>query len=169
MKRCPLCDFIYEDDQGQCDMDGIELVPNQGTALIRLEAAAQPAESRRRRFAALPVAGIILVIFLFTAYYISAGRAAPQEADRPPVKVAADSPAQSPVADVKAADERGGDPPASPQPAPSPQPSPREEEKRPKRRGEKRSEPGKANEKKESDLGSILKKTGRVLKKPFKL
>lgn len=169
MKRCPLCDFIYEDDQGRCDMDGIELVPNQVTALLRVGAAAQPAESRRRRFAALPVAGVILVIFLFTAYYISAGRAAPQEPDRPPVKVAADSPAQPPVADVKATDAGGGDPPASTQPAPSPQPSPREEEKRPKRRGEKRPEPGKASEKKESNLGSILKKTGHVLKKPFKL
>jgi hypothetical protein len=26
MKRCPQCEFIYEDDQSVCDMDGIRLV-----------------------------------------------------------------------------------------------------------------------------------------------
>ncbi len=26
MKRCPQCDFLYEDDQPRCDMDGAELV-----------------------------------------------------------------------------------------------------------------------------------------------
>jgi hypothetical protein len=29
MKHCPQCDFIYEDDQNFCDMDGKELVYNQ--------------------------------------------------------------------------------------------------------------------------------------------
>jgi len=28
MKRCPQCEFIYEDDQSLCDMDGILLVPD---------------------------------------------------------------------------------------------------------------------------------------------
>ena len=26
MKRCPQCEFIYEDDQSMCDMDGVLLV-----------------------------------------------------------------------------------------------------------------------------------------------
>ncbi len=26
MKRCPQCEFIYEDDQSLCDMDGVLLV-----------------------------------------------------------------------------------------------------------------------------------------------
>lgn len=30
MKRCPQCDFIYEDDQSLCDMDGRELVYHAG-------------------------------------------------------------------------------------------------------------------------------------------
>ena len=26
MKKCPQCEFIYEDDQSLCDMDGVLLV-----------------------------------------------------------------------------------------------------------------------------------------------
>ena len=147
-------------------MDGIELVPDHRTAPLRgEEAAAQPAKSRRRRFAALPVAGVILGIVLIPAYYVSTRRAAPQDADRPPIKVSADSPApdRPPVVGVKATD--GAAPPVSPEPSPSPAPG--QEEKRSKRRGEKK--PEGANGKKESKLDSIFKKTGRALKKPFKL
>src|SRR5258706_13893275 len=31
MKLCPQCDFIYEDDQSVCDMDGKELVSDPAT------------------------------------------------------------------------------------------------------------------------------------------
>src|SRR5205085_4775114 len=138
MNRCPLCDFIYEDGQDRCDMDGIELVPDHRTAPLRgEEAAAQPAKSRRGRFAALPVAGVILGIVLIPAYYVSTRRAAPQDADRPP------------IVGVKATD--GAAPPVSPEPSPSPAPG--QEEKRSKRRGEKK--PEGANGKKESKLDSI--------------
>ena len=46
-----------------------------------------------------------------------------------------------------------------PSPSPSPTPSPRRAEEKPK--------PDNANQKKESKVGSILKKAGRILKKPF--
>src|SRR5687767_2117734 len=158
MKRCPLCDFIYEDGQGRCDMDGIELVPDHRTAPLREEASARPAKLRRRRFASLPVAGVILGMVLFPTYYVFTRRAAPQNTERPSVKVATDSPApyQSPVADVKAADR------TTPPPPPGPTPPPRQVEKKSERPGEKRPEPKRAKDKKESKLGSILKKTGRM-------
>jgi len=35
MKLCPHCDFIYEDDQSFCDMDGKELVLNPGSGPAR--------------------------------------------------------------------------------------------------------------------------------------
>ena len=37
MKLCPQCEFIYEDDQNTCDMDGKELVfdPAQSPWTIR--------------------------------------------------------------------------------------------------------------------------------------
>ena len=34
MKRCPQCDFIYEDDQSLCDMDGRELVYHSGPVAL---------------------------------------------------------------------------------------------------------------------------------------
>jgi len=34
MKLCPQCDFIYEDDQSVCDMDGKELVSDPATVVI---------------------------------------------------------------------------------------------------------------------------------------
>src|SRR5260370_41538137 len=39
MKRCPLCDFIYEDEQSLCDMVGSALVTVSGL-LTRLEITA---------------------------------------------------------------------------------------------------------------------------------
>ena len=72
MKRCPQCEFIYEDDQSLCDMDGCNLVHDvvpallpQGTtdrlkfrrATLRLKSTAVPA-----------VAGLALAALLWIAY-----------------------------------------------------------------------------------------------------
>ncbi|MDQ6651708.1 MAG: hypothetical protein M3Y84_03080 [Acidobacteriota bacterium] len=34
MKLCPQCDFIYEDDQSLCDMDGSELINHSGPVVL---------------------------------------------------------------------------------------------------------------------------------------
>lgn len=99
MKLCPDCEFIYEDDQSFCDMDGKELVFDpkplsfEGKApsnTMQLEAfVATPAtlagagpawasevapslpsrwESRSLTVAAL--AGIVIAVLLFVAYYV---------------------------------------------------------------------------------------------------
>lgn len=39
MKLCPQCAFIYEDDQGVCDMDGKELVPEPASGIINQNAS----------------------------------------------------------------------------------------------------------------------------------
>lgn len=47
MKRCPLCDFIYEDDQSVCDMDGTELV-HDSEELVPAAKDSTPAPPQRR-------------------------------------------------------------------------------------------------------------------------
>lgn len=72
MKLCPQCDFIYEDDQSLCDMDGKELVSGPATGIIEQSAAipvSLPPGSQSRRFAFAAVAGIALTALLFVGYF----------------------------------------------------------------------------------------------------
>jgi outer membrane biosynthesis protein TonB len=195
MKRCPQCDFIYEDDQSLCDMDGRELVYAPTKALPPLEddatqTARLPAAPPRRRYALLAIAGVILAAGLFSAYYVSTHGAAPQPSVPPAASVAAApaatpelvpaapaaSPQLAPTPELaaKAKAPKGRAPKAAdsapsaarPTPAPAPSPAPKRQEKKPQEEKEPKSE--RARPKKESKLGTILKKTGRLLKKPFK-
>ena len=175
MKRCPHCDFIYEDEQSLCDMDWIELVPDH-RALPSTEASApRPSEPRRGRIAASTLAAVTSVVILLSTYYVVTRRDGPPVVDRPPekvvrhsesspdhataVSVAAATPYQPPAADTKAADNT-----ASSEPTPAPA---KEAKKSSKREAKKPSSAG-ADGKKESKLGSLFKKAGRILKKPFK-
>src|SRR5882724_12153660 len=81
MKRCPLCDFIYEDEQNLCDMDGIELVADSGplshsgiTAIAVTHVPVLPTQSWGRRFAIPGVAAVILSAVLFQVYSVSKRR-----------------------------------------------------------------------------------------------
>lgn len=91
MKLCPQCEFIYEDDQSLCDMDGKELVYGQGPlaseegipspcpevherapilAIPTAELpASQPTGWQFRSSAVAALAGIILAALLFVVYY----------------------------------------------------------------------------------------------------
>lgn len=72
MKLCPQCEFIYEDDQNLCDMDGktlvndtrVEVIPGTLSAIT----AARPAKSRLKNIAMPVVAGLVLSALLFIAY-----------------------------------------------------------------------------------------------------
>src|SRR5678815_3239899 len=75
MKRCPQCEFIYEDDQSLCDMDGVLLVfddrnlPNVH-ALAPVPKAHAKAQPKRNR--AVPAfATLILALVLGMVYYVS--------------------------------------------------------------------------------------------------
>ena len=188
MKRCPQCEFIYEDDQSLCDMDGALLVfdsralPN-AHALAPLEVpVAARAHWRHRTFPAM--AALILATVLSLVYFVSTQRGASQSV---PVGVPSVSlPASSLVAP---AESNPAPPPASNESSAAP--APKEED--PKREEPKREEtkapattpapkaasktstttttqrkPAEEPKKDDSKVGSILKKTGRILKKPFK-
>ncbi len=175
MKRCPQCEFIYEDDQSLCDMDGVLLVFDSRTlpntnALTTVTTRATPKRNR-----AVPAfATLTLALVLGMVYYVSTQRKVAQSAYTPPATVetaANPAPAESP-AQVS---------------APEPEPQPAVEEPKidaikpataavpSKKAATKTLNPqpppksATAEKKEDSKVGSILKKTGRILKKPFKL
>jgi hypothetical protein len=76
MRRCPGCDFIYEDDETLCAMDGIGLVNHSGPLPFEesaLPQSAAPINSHGRGLT-LIVSGIILIIALFLYFHDVAKR-----------------------------------------------------------------------------------------------
>ena len=169
MKRCPQCEFIYEDDQSLCDMDGVLLVLDSRN-LPNLHALAtvpvRRAKVQPKRNRAVPAfATVILALVLGMVYYVSIHRHTAQEAYIPPVAASAPepvvpviNPTPQPSQEVPATEEAKAQPfkqPAITTPAKKLKPgSPIKTEPEPK--------------KEDSKVGSILKKTGHILKKPFK-
>ena len=163
MKRCPQCEFIYEDDQSLCDMDGVLLVLDSRTLPNIRALTTVPAKVQPRRNRAVPAfATMILVLVLGMVYYVSTRRHnVPTTVEAPatsnPAPVANPTPEAQPSTESKQPPPvEAKSPPAKKaaaktvpvsvsQPKPSPEPK-----------------------KDESKVGSFLKKTGRILKKPFK-
>ena len=188
MKRCPECDFLYENDQRFCDMDGRELSLAPRPLLLTEGLVPKPpamlVKSQRRRLAVRVTAAIILGAVLFLAFYgsmhripaeeisysatkanastIAAGNAAPERkpaAVTEQVSAASVETADQLVRDVRKAQGVSSPAKARTIAAPSRVPAaPRQEMK---------SDSKQENHKKESKLGSFFKKTGRLLKKPF--
>jgi hypothetical protein len=182
MKRCPQCEFIYEDDQGLCDMDGTLLVFDSRTlpnlhALAPVDMpVATKAHWRHRTFPAM--AALILATVFSLVYFVSTQRGAAPPVNVPSVTL----PASKLVAPVEA------NPTPEPPPAadnavapaakeeakpvePATQPGPKGTSKAASKTPTTTTQPKPAQETKKDDskVGSILKKTGRILKKPFKL
>ena len=176
MKRCPQCEFIYEDDQSLCDMDGVLLVLDERNlpnlhALAPIPVAPGKAQSKRNR--AVPAfATLILVLVLGMVYYVSIHRRAAQNLDIPaaaakttsePVPVVIPTPEPQPSLEVQAqvAEEL--------KPEPAKQPEAKPGKKQPvKAVSGTQTKTVPEPKKDDSKVGSILKKTGRILKKPFK-
>lgn len=176
MKRCPKCEFIYEDDQSLCDMDGVLLVldarnlPNLH-ALQTVPAATKTLPKRNRAvpaFATLILAGVLGMV-----YYVSTQRQA-TEADlipaQPialsmwnPVPAVNASPNAQPIAEAPKPEILKPTAAAASVPVPNKKataktdPAPMPAKARPEEK------------KDDSKVGNFLKKTGRILKKPFKL
>lgn len=78
MQRCPQCEFIYEDDQSRCDMDGAALV-HDSNPLPRLQALAvttaseATAKSAWRRVVPF-AAALVLTVVMALVYYVSVSR-----------------------------------------------------------------------------------------------
>ena len=72
MKRCPHCEFIYEDDQSHCDMDGT-ILAHDSRPLPKLQALSSTSEPDSRwRSRAVPVfASALLAIVLGVVYVVS--------------------------------------------------------------------------------------------------
>ena len=172
MKRCPQCEFLYEDDQSLCDMDGVLLVFDSRT-LPNLHALATvppvaTSESARRNRAVPAFATLILALVLGLVYYVSTR---PNTTYTPAVVNSVTEPAPVIAAPT---------PVAIPEEATQPQPPPLKKEeakpeattktpvKRTTTKATSNTQTRTAEPKKDSKVNSILKKTGRILKKPFK-
>ncbi|MDX6290399.1 MAG: hypothetical protein QOH42_2198 [Blastocatellia bacterium] len=74
MRRCPVCDFIYEDDEKLCAMDGTALVNHSGplaweeSALPQSPQSPPPTNSHGRGLT-LIASGVILAIALFLYFH----------------------------------------------------------------------------------------------------
>ena len=173
MKRCPQCEFIYEDDQSLCDMDGVLLVLDSRTLPGHNALATVPARPQPRRNRAVPAfATLILVLVLGMVYYVSTQRKARQTVIETPASAASTSipvPEVSPTPQAQPSEAIQVPSPAveEPKPAtPTKQPAAAPAKKAPVKTttATQSTEP----KKDDSKVGSILKKTGRILKKPFK-
>lgn len=180
MKRCPQCEFIYEDEQSLCDMDGVLLVFDS-RALPNLHALATvsapiPGKTARRNRMVPAFATLVLMLAVASVYYVSTLRnSAPTNFT--PASVTSTT-AEAPVvvppeptpAEVETPKEEPRETHVSPvaqpasraaQPAAPPPASRKATTTKPTTT---KSEP----KKEESKVGSILKKTGKLIKKPFK-
>jgi hypothetical protein len=226
MKRCPQCEFIYEDDQSVCDMDGQSLAHDHALSVIQPRASAQTKVARPSSLngIALPAgAGLLLALAIFIGYTaspsslqtktegataqpttrrfdtgsphqnnlyiqstgsVSALESAPPE---PSEQVTTTKPERNSIVDKTAharlekGDERFPIARSVP-PLPRLRPLPRLPEAKPLEKKSNATGIGRNPErprqpklesattgKKDSKFGSFLKKTGRVLSKPFRL
>lgn len=190
MKRCPQCEFIYEDDQSLCDMDGALLVLDSRT-LPNLSALtpypeALPERTPRRNRAVPAFATLILTMVLVAVYYVSVQRnAVPNNHSPAETTTTSSEMPGSFVPTIEPTPALTGTPADAGQ---IPQPVETEADGTAGTSNEK-TKPAKAKpvttapvkksalkpgvsqpeaKKEESKVGSILKKTGRILKKPFK-
>lgn len=176
MKRCPQCEFIYEDDQSLCDMDGVLLVLDSRN-LPNLHALATvpavPAKAQAKRNRAVPAfATVILALVLGMVYYVSIHRRAAENAYTPPSAASASEPAPvlNPTPEPQPSQEVQAPAPeeAKPEPAKSSAAVTPAKKQPVKAAASTQSKTESEPKKDDSKVGSILKKTGRILKKPFK-
>jgi hypothetical protein len=174
MKRCPQCEFIYEDDQSLCDMDGVLLVFDSRTLpnahALATVSGPLPDKGQRRSRMVPAFATLILMLLIASVYYVTALRNTASADNFSPASVTS-VPAEQPV-----------QPPAEPAaeaPAVIPEPTPESREIDPTTAPKPTVAPAKKAtttqpaakpdpKKDDSKVGSILKKTGKILKKPFK-
>src|SRR5687768_5254403 len=167
MKRCPQCEFIYEDDQSLCDMDGILLVFDSRTLPNHHALATVPPRPSKRNRAVPAFATLILALVLGMVYYVSTRR--PTISPAPAVTSAAvPEPAVNPTPEAKPSESAESvvetpkeeeEPAATKQPAAAPA-------KKPTAKAAPSPQPKTSTpaNKDDSKVGSILKKTGRILK-----
>jgi len=177
MKRCPQCEFIYEDDQSLCDMDGVLLVFDSRTLphlALATVSAPMPEKTARRNRMVPAFATLILMLAVASVYYVSTMRdVAPPDFAPASVTSTTVEPPPPPATTEAAvtAPTPGPETAESPEvhPAPAPRPKPAAVPPTITKPTVTKSVPAKPEPKKDhSKVESILKKTGKILKKPFK-
>ena len=206
MKRCPQCEFIYEDDQTCCDMDGINLVFDHAPSPGAQPKTSRSGKRKTSRRSILSVCAVIFGVLVVAIGYASLERAmtvssepaslaatssaepANQDSDTPrPVEPAQVEPEEKPTASPKA--DKSSDVEPGSRSAVSPKaveplqsnslgtrgvvlgsipPQNRIETSRSQPTVVK-VKPAPEPAKKDSKVVSIVKKTGRIITKPFKL
>ena len=174
MKRCPQCEFIYEDDQSLCDMDGVLLVLDSRNLPNLHALTTVPPKAQPKRHRAVPAfASLILALVLGMVYYVSIQREVPTDTYTPPPSVAASAVNAAPVENPspEAQPSETVQPETVEEPKPAPKLATVTAAKKPTARATSTPTQVKTTtdtKKDDSKVGSILKKTGRILKKPFK-
>ncbi len=187
MKLCPQCEFIYEDDQRFCDMDGTELAHNAPPSPGNPSSQTAPQSAKTGRKLAA-IGAIVGVILLFSGFYVFTHQTprplAPIVTPDPPSVPNAVAPSAAASATPHHSKDHGKAPTANKSafkgraeniktsPVRSRPPAQKREEQKAKPENTVARNESEVNEntmvKKPSRIGSILKKTGRLLKKPFK-
>ena len=169
MKRCPQCEFIYEDDQLLCDLDQFELVQDS-LALIPVTKE-RPGRPRTFAWIGVPVLFIAMLLLGFLTLRTNTPASPPQYS---PVADADTSPLQeSKAEETESKTESHSDEqnlilqdrtaPTARAKSNRANASRRESNTKVRLQGAQSSA-----HKKDSKVESALKKTGRLLKKPFK-
>jgi hypothetical protein len=175
MKRCPQCEFIYEDDQSLCDMDGILLVFDSQ----KLPKPTKVSSFHWRSRIITAVAAVVLATVLVLVYHVSTRQSAKRNSYSPAGVTnsqSSDTHAATPVignpAEASAADSKPAEGPPAKEPDPKPTNSSGTKPAEPKKTKERPKAPTQKTstqpQKEDSKVESLFKKTGRILKKPFK-
>ena len=168
MKRCPQCEFIYEDDQSLCDMDGILLVFDSQKLPKQSNTKKSPLRSR-----IIPVvAVVVLTMVLSLVYYVATHQRNVIRGSDPSVSVSASQPASSENQVVSSEPENKvitPEPVSEPKPVVTKAPTESELKKPAKPKASQNRDNSNQSQQNDSKIESFMKKTGRLLKKPFKL
>lgn len=87
MKLCPQCDFIYEDNQRICEMDGCELVPEPPPVPTEQSDVAptevlQPTRLRSIGLAIAAIAGVVIASIISAVYFAQSFRSSEVGSDQ---------------------------------------------------------------------------------------
>jgi len=164
MKRCPQCEFIYEDDQSLCDMDGILLVFDSQN--LPKQRAIQ--KSQRNRILTA-FAMLVLTTVLSLVYYVATHQRKAIQSSDSNVPVNTGQPASSPNAVVaNESESKVSTPLPEPKPPVTNAATETELKKPDKPKSNQKKASSNRSQQDDSKIESFMKKTGRLLKKPFK-
>ena len=166
MKRCPQCEFIYEDDQSLCDMDGILLVFDSQ----KLPKQGKSKKSQLRNRIMTVVAVLVLTSVLSLVYYVATHERKVVRSSDSGASVNATQPASTDTAVASEPENKVITPETLSEPKPVVTKTTADTEL--KKPASPKANPKKVSstqpQENDSKIGSFVKKTGRLLKKPFK-